>query len=46
MLPPPIEQKPLYDAIKVNLPIESPTNSTSRLTVLSVFHFGTRSAPG
>jgi prepilin-type N-terminal cleavage/methylation domain-containing protein/prepilin-type processing-associated H-X9-DG protein len=37
MLLPSMEQKPLYDAINVNLPIESPTNSTSRQTVLSVF---------
>jgi prepilin-type N-terminal cleavage/methylation domain-containing protein/prepilin-type processing-associated H-X9-DG protein len=37
MLLPPMEQKPLYDTINVNLPIESQTNSTSRLTVLSVF---------
>jgi prepilin-type N-terminal cleavage/methylation domain-containing protein/prepilin-type processing-associated H-X9-DG protein len=37
MLLPPMEQKPLYDAININLPIESQTNSTSRLTVLNVF---------
>jgi hypothetical protein len=32
-----MEQKPLYDAINVNLPIESLTNSTTRLTVLNIF---------
>jgi prepilin-type N-terminal cleavage/methylation domain-containing protein/prepilin-type processing-associated H-X9-DG protein len=37
MLLPSMEQKPLYDAINVNLPIESPANSTGRLTVLNVF---------
>ena len=38
MLLPQLEQKPLFDTINFNLPIEAPDNSTSRLPVLGAFH--------
>ncbi|HEX3450122.1 MAG TPA: DUF1559 domain-containing protein, partial [Isosphaeraceae bacterium] len=45
MLLPQFEQKPLFDAINFNLPIEDVSNSTSRLTRMSVFLCPSDSAP-
>ncbi len=45
MLLPQIEQKPLFDAVNVSVPIEYPANPTSRLAVLSVFLCPSDSAP-
>jgi prepilin-type processing-associated H-X9-DG protein/prepilin-type N-terminal cleavage/methylation domain-containing protein len=45
MLLPQFEQKPLFDAINFNLAIEDVSNSTSRLTRMSVFLCPSDSAP-
>ena len=37
MLLPQIEQKPLFDAVNFNTPIEDPSNQTSRLTLIGGF---------
>jgi prepilin-type N-terminal cleavage/methylation domain-containing protein/prepilin-type processing-associated H-X9-DG protein len=37
MLLPQMEQKPLYDSINFNLPIEAPSNQTSRLVLVGGF---------
>jgi prepilin-type N-terminal cleavage/methylation domain-containing protein/prepilin-type processing-associated H-X9-DG protein len=37
LLLPQIEQKPLFDAINLSLPIEDPSNPTSRLTRIAVY---------
>ena len=37
MVLPTIEQKPLFDAINFNMPIETPSNQTSRLTLIGGF---------
>ena len=45
MLLPQVEQKPLFDAINLNLPIEDVSNPTSRLTLMTVFLCPSDSAP-
>ena len=45
MLLPQIEQKPLFDAVNFNLPIEDVSNPTSRLTRMTVFLCPSDSAP-
>ena len=45
MLLPQIEQKPLFDTVNLNLPIEDVSNPTSRLTRLSVFICPSDSGP-
>jgi prepilin-type processing-associated H-X9-DG protein len=37
MLLPQLEQKPLYDAVNFSVPIEAPTNQTTRLTLIAGF---------
>jgi prepilin-type processing-associated H-X9-DG protein len=45
MLLPQFEQKPLFDALNLNLPIEDASNSTGRLTRISVLLCPSDSAP-
>jgi prepilin-type processing-associated H-X9-DG protein/prepilin-type N-terminal cleavage/methylation domain-containing protein len=45
MLLPQIEQKPLFDSVNFNLPIEDVSNPTSRLTQMTVFLCPSDSAP-
>jgi len=45
MLLPQVEQKPLFDTVNFNLPVEDVSNSTSRLTRIAVFLCPSDSAP-
>jgi prepilin-type processing-associated H-X9-DG protein/prepilin-type N-terminal cleavage/methylation domain-containing protein len=45
MLLPQIEQKPLFDAVNFNLPIEDASNPTSRVALLATFLCPSDSAP-